>query len=361
MATYLVVNVGSHSKRYALYREMQFARGWHFENTENHADEVLEDIERQNIRLDGVGFRFVHGGSFSEPTIIDRNVLTELESLIGLAPLHNEKTILEIRKLQQLRSTVPMVAVFDTSFHKTMPEVARLYALPSNISKDKHHLVRYGFHGISYKSIVRKTKKFYGFPPSRMIACHLGSGASVCAILHGKSIDTSMGFTPNEGLIMGTRSGDIDIGLVLHIQKEFGFSPEETDKLFNEQAGLKGLSGTSDVRLLIEREKAGDESAKLALAMFSYRIRKYIGSYIAALSGIDALIFSGAIGQDSPYMRKKICHGLEVFGIHLDLEKNREMIDEDGDIGDSTSLVKMTVIKTDELGEIALEMKKILS
>ena len=354
---YLIVNIGSSSKKYALYHGDACVRAWHFEDTGEHGEEVLKEVDTQGARLDGIGFRVVHGGQYKESLKIDEEVLGKLEAIRGLAPLHNGPALAEIKRFMELRSTVPLVAVFDTSFHQTMPEYARRYALPETLVTDPHHLVRYGFHGISYQSIVQKTNHLLGFLPSRLIACHLGAGTSMCAILHGKSIDTSMGFTPLEGLIMGTRSGDIDPGIIFHVQKEFNFSADEMDHLLNSAAGLKGIAGDADVRNLIAREKQGDPSATLALAMFSYRVRKYIGAYTAVLGGLDALVFTAAIGEGSPFMREKFCKGMGSLGIDLDRRANaRHTGDSEGEIGTATSPVKLLVLKTDEMGEIARQM-----
>ncbi|TSC91430.1 MAG: acetate kinase [Parcubacteria group bacterium Licking1014_17] len=382
---YLIVNTGSASKKYALYREGELALIAHYETVgkdyilevkikenkksfdvtpeeyKNSAEEVLKLIVRENLLLDvsmitAIGFRVVHGGTNRQPLVIDEKIIKELEALIPMAPLHNAPAIKEIKIFAGLLPNIPQIAVFDTSFHATIPDYARLYAIPQNIP-DQHKPQRYGFHGTSYASVLRKVEEMYKKTPEKMVICHLGSGASIAAIKNGKSVDTSMGFTPLEGLVMGTRPGDIDAGLILHLQKELKMSPEKMEEFLNFQCGLRGVSGlTSDVRELIELDKTGDERGVLALGMFAYRVKKYIGAYFAALNGLDALVFTATIGERSSYMRKKICAGLDALGIILDDKKNESKTDGEGEIQKDGAPVKILVIKTDELGQIAREV-----
>ncbi|HXK35713.1 MAG TPA: acetate/propionate family kinase [Candidatus Paceibacterota bacterium] len=400
----LAVNTGSASKKYALYEALdstsspQAIFSAHFEKlgdghqlTLQQAQGEQEQVERQVISaeqynssavvlnellknkvdgftpslIEGLGFRVIHGGEFTGSVLIDEAVLAKLEAIKFLAPLHNAPALAEIKACQGLWPSLPMVAVFDSAFHSTLPDYARAYAIPQKLDA-QHVLRRYGFHGISYQSVLNKIDQALGGLPEKIIICHLGSGASITAIKNGESVDTSMGLTPLEGLVMGTRAGDIDAGLLLHLQAELKKSPEELDHWLNHECGLQGLSGkTSDVRELIELEKAGDAGATLALTVFAYRVKKYIGAYTAALNGLNLLVFTAAIGEGSPIMRNKICIELDGLGIQLDQAKNDSITDQDGaahegEINSADALVKVWIFKTDELGQIAQETQKLL-
>lgn len=391
----LAVNIGSASKKYALYSNtgqillVHFERlgtGWQLtiqrgDKIERQAiSEAEYDASAQKIlslvpaeEVDAIGFRIIHGGNFTSSILIDDKVVNQLENIKFLAPLHNGPVLEEIRVWRKLLPNLPRVAVFDSAFHATMPAYARHYGIPRHTVdstgspwSDQHKLWRYGFHGISYQSILNKVEAQLGNIPEKTIICHLGSGASIVAVKHSHSIDTSMGLTPLEGLVMGTRAGDIDAGLLLHLQTELQKSPVEIDHWLNFECGLKGLSGkTSDVRELIKLEQSGDAAAVLALAVFSYRVKKYIGSYAAALNGLDLLVFTAAIGEGSPFMRSKICNKLDGLGISLDEEKNSAISDQadaraEGEISPANQPVKIWVLKTDELGQIAHEIQKLL-
>lgn len=279
---------------------------------------------QQAITIDAVGHRIVHGGSrFFEPVLIDATVLAEIQALTELAPLHNPSGLAGIEAVRQTLPHVPNVGVFDTAFHHDLPDVAARYALPADLSECLH-LRRYGFHGISYRYVSERLGLLLNRVPPRQIICHLGNGASVCALRNGKSIDTSMGFTPLEGLIMGNRSGDVDPGLILHLLRHGSQTPDQLDDLLNHRSGLLGLSGrSSDVRDLEKAANEGDPASALALECFAYRVRKYIGAYAAALGGIDNLIFTGGIGEHSASMRAQICQDLNFLGLHLDDQRNR--------------------------------------
>ena len=294
------------------------------------ADVVPQILEHLNLPADelgAVGCRVVHGGDrFRAPVLATPFVLKEIRALGELAPLHNAADADLVETLLAALPGVPVVAVFDTSFHQTLPAVASTYALPADLCA-RLGLRRYGFHGIAHQAVSRRLSESLGpraAEGTRFITCHLGNGASVCAVRDGKSIDTSMGFTPLEGLVMGTRSGDLDAGLVLHLQRAAGLGITEVEDLLNHRSGLHGLSGglSADVRDLISAAGEGDARAELALEVFAYRAAKYIGAYAVAMSGLDAVAFSGGIGEHSAPMRARICGRLGFLGLHLDEARN---------------------------------------
>ena len=298
------------------------------------------------LGVEALGHRLVHGGSaFTAPTLITPEVLATLRGLQPLDPLHNPTEVAVIEVGLRLLPDVPAVAVFDTAFHQTLPEVAWRYALPRTLS-DSLHLRRYGFHGLSYQAVVECLPSY-----PRLIACHLGSGASVCAIKDGKSVETSMGFTPLEGLVMGTRAGDLDPGLLLYLLRTQNLTPDTLETLLNQQSGLLGLSGISgDVRVLEQAAQSGDASAELALESFAYRVSKYIGAYAVVLEGVDAIAFTGGIGEHSARMRERICRRLAFLGVHLDSSRNAE-----GNlcISSESATVQAWVVPTDEARQLA--------
>ncbi len=328
---------------------------------------LFETLSTQNIiniedDLDAIGHRVVHGGeTFTEPTLINQSVLTQLKSLIPLAPLHNPANILGIEITTKLASQIPNVAVFDTAFHQSMPERAYLYALPTELYS-KYHIRRYGFHGTSHHFVALAAARIYNKPLQELnlITLHLGNGASACAIKNGKSIDTSMGFTPLEGLVMGTRSGDIDPAIITYLMDHQGLSTKEVDKLLNRESGLKGICHDNDLRTIIQRAESDDKQAQLALDIFTYRIKKYIGSYIAVLGRVDAIVFTGGIGENSPLIRSMVLDNLnESFGIMFDKNKNKNS-------GSSTihqpdSRIKLYVIPTNEELQIAIESANLIN
>ena len=307
--------------------------------------------------IGGLGCRVVHGGSrFVKPTRVTASVLDELRALKDLAPLHIPADVAVLEQIQQSLPEIPVIAVFDTAFHQTLPEVARTYALPADLST-QYGLRRYGFHGISHAYVSARLIECLGRGPkgSRIITCHLGSGASVCAVRDGHSIDTSMGLTPMEGLVMGTRSGDVDPGIVLYLIRTAGMTAGEVDDLLNNQSGLRGLSGLSaDVRDLEQAALEKDKRAELALEIFAYRTCKYIGAFATALEGLDAVAFTGGIGEHSASMRSRICRRLEFLGLRLDHQRNREATGREAtQISVESSEVQAWVIPTDEEREIA--------
>ena len=313
---------------------------------------------------DAVGHRIVHGGArFTEPTVIDASLVTALEALTELAPLHNAPGVAGIRACRrQLPSETPMVAVFDTSFHADLPEVAYRYAIPTALA-DRHGIRRYGFHGLSYRHVVARYAELSHRSPASvdMIALHLGNGSSISAIRGGRSVDTSMGFTPLEGLVMGTRSGDLDPAIVGVLAERERVSVAEVERWLNERSGLYGLSGTSrDMRDLLTR--AGDDPrARLAVDVFCYRARKYIGAYLAALGGSGALVFTGGIGAGSPVIREGICANMGWCGLILDPGRNSAAIDVEARISADGSSIEAFVIPADEERVIALDTARCLS
>ena len=278
------------------------------------------------IAINAVGCRVVHGGAtLVKPTRVTAPVLEQLRALTELAPLHIPTDIAVLERVRQSLPDIPLIAVFDTAFHQTLPEVARTYPLPVELSA-RYGLRRYGFHGISHAYVSARLieRLGRGAMGTRIITCHLGSGASVCAVRDGHSIDISMGLTPMEGLVMGTRSGDVDPGLVLYLLRSAGMTADEVDDLLNRQSGLLGLSGLSaDLRVLEQAASDQNRRAELALAVFAYRAAKYIGAFAVALGGLDAVAFTGGIGEHSAPMRARICRRLEFLGVRLDDERNR--------------------------------------
>lgn len=323
---------------------------------------LLLDEERGVIKdaseISVVGHRVVHGGEdFFHSVLIDDEVIKTIKSYISLAPLHNPPNLAGIKAARSLFPDVPQVAVFDTAFHQTLPEKAFLYALPYQYY-EKYKIRRYGFHGTSHRYIAERAAKVLKKPLKelKIITCHLGNGCSITAIDKGKSIDTSMGFTPLEGLVMGTRCGDVDAAAVLFLMEKENFTTAQMDNLLNKQSGLLGISGISnDLREVQEWVVKGNQRAKLALEVFAYRIKKYIGAYSAVLGGLDALIFSAGIGENEVNIRDKICQGLEFLGVYLDKKKNRAGSKASRFISTESSPAKILVIPTNEEEMIAEE------
>lgn len=274
--------------------------------------------------IDAIGHRVVHGGArFSAATILDDSTVAEIDALTPLAPLHNPANLRAVRLCRRLWPDLPQVAVFDTAFHATNPPFATTYAVPRQW-RDAG-LRRYGFHGTSHRYVAQRAAQEIGRPLSdlQIVSVHLGNGASVCAINRGQSMDSSMGMTPLEGLVMGTRSGDVDPGAFGFLSRQFGLSVEAIETALNNDSGLKGLTGSSDMRDLEDRAAKGDPDAQLAIEIFAYRARKYVGAYAAAMGGIDAVVFTGGIGENSPSMRRRICDGLDFMGLRLDHDRNQ--------------------------------------
>lgn len=331
----------------------------------NHAEAVEQVIAwmadgesgvgiKSTSDIEAVGHRVVHGGErFTKSTLIDAKVRHELEELIELAPLHNPNNLLGIAAARAvLGPDVPQVAVFDTAFHQSIPETAFLYAIPYQLYR-RYKVRRYGFHGTSHRYIAYRYGQLTGRTPeqTRIITLHLGNGASACAIAAGRSIDTSMGFTPLEGLVMGTRSGDLDPAILDFVGAKEGLSGHDVETMLNKQSGLLGLSGlTADMRDLLEEEDVhGDRRARLAIDVFCYRARKYIGAYIAALNGVDAIVFAGGIGENAPSIRERICAGMDWLGVQVDAERNAKLTNgAEGRFDADGTRVELWVVPTDE-------------
>jgi len=310
--------------------------------------------------------RVVHGGEkFTEGTLITPEVIAQIEALVPLAPLHNPVNLAGIREMQRLFPAVPQVAVFDTAFHHTMPAYAYLYGVPYELY-EKKGVRRYGFHGTSHHYVSMRAAQFLQRRPNelRVVSCHLGNGSSVCAVDHGRSVDTSMGFTPVEGLLMGTRSGDLDPGVVTFLQRSEGMTGEQVDQLLNKKSGLLGISGvSSDMREVLKAADAGETRSLLALKTYCYRVRKYIGAYAASMGGVDTVIFTGGIGQGSAEVRALALQGLDYMGLRLDLKRNREAngFKEVCKISTDDSRITVLVVPTDEERMMAREALRALS
>jgi acetate kinase len=306
-------------------------------------------------RLGAIGHRVVHGGeAFQAPVQIDADVLAAIRRLVPLAPLHNPANLLGIEICLERFPKVPQVAVFDTAFHQGMPAHAYRYALPTALYTERH-VRRYGFHGTSHAYVARQAAALLGRPLAelRLVSLHLGNGASAAAIAGGRSIDTSMGMTPLEGLVMGTRSGDIDPALVFYIARATGLGYDAIEGLLIRASGLKGLCGSNDMREVLRRRDAGDPEARLALEIYCYRIKKYLGAYWAALGGLDAVIFTAGIGEHAPAVRAGICAGLEGLGLRLDPARNEAARGVMMEVSAPASPVRILVVPTDEELEIA--------
>ena len=304
-----------------------------------------------------VGHRVVHGGeNFAKSAIIDNAVMQAIQDCIELAPLHNPPNIAGIEACQKLMPGIPQVAVFDTAFHQTMPDFAYLYGLTYELY-EKYKIRRYGFHGTSHKYVSQRAAAMLGKPAEelKIITCHLGNGSSITAIKGGKSIETSMGFTPLQGLLMGTRSGDLDPAIVTYIMRKENLTSEQIDNFLNKKCGVLGVSGvSSDFRDIGEAAEQGNYRAKLALEVFAYQAKKYIGSYAAALNGVDAIIFTAGIGENSSSIRAAICANLNYLGVSVDQEKNKAR-GEEIDVSETNAACRVLVIPTNEELMIALD------
>ncbi|MFH1284638.1 MAG: acetate kinase [Candidatus Peregrinibacteria bacterium] len=315
-------------------------------------------IIEKYTEIKAVGHRVVHGEEkYTAPVKIDAKVIKELEKISPLAPLHNPANIEAIKACKKLLPKAKQAAIFDTAFFQTMPQKAYLYGLPHEYY-EKHKIRRYGFHGISHQYIVNETIKLLKRKSAKIISCHIGNGVSITASINGKAVDTSMGFTPLEGLIMGTRSGSIDPAIVIHLQKELKMKPDQITHLLNFESGLKALSQiSSDMRDVYAASLKKDESSMFAIEILSYQIAKYIGSYAAGMNGADAIVFTAGIGENAFYVREKTCEYLGFLGVKLNAAKNEksELI-----ISDGKSKVKVLVIPTDEEKQIATQTMSVL-
>lgn len=319
-------------------------------------------IIKDRSEISAVGHRVVHGGEiFQSPTVIDDHVMEAIKTNIPLAPLHNPPNLTGIEVALKIFPESIQVAVFDTAFHQTIPPEAYLYALPYTLyGKDK--VRRYGFHGTSHSYVAEECAEYLGRPLQELnlITIHLGNGASMAAIKNGKCVDTTMGMTPLEGLVMGTRSGDVDPALPFFLADHLGMSLREIDHLLNKESGLKGLCGTNDMREVIAKRDAGDTPARMAMGVYGYRIKKYIGAYYAVLGNLDGIIFTAGIGENAPEVRERCCSGLSGLGIEVDHAKNYETKKGIREIHTPGSRVKVLVIPTNEELKIARETKKVM-
>jgi acetate kinase len=303
----------------------------------------------------GIGHRVVHGGeAFREPVLIDQNVLETIRELIPLAPLHNPPNLLGIEAARQVFPGVPQVAVFDTAFHQSMPPYAFIYALPYSFYV-LHRVRRYGFHGTSHLWVSKKAAAHLEKPLTslNLITFHLGNGASAAAIRQGVSVDTSMGMTPLEGLVMGTRCGDLDPAIPFYLTRVTRMAYGDLEALLNKGSGLKGICGANDMREILQMANRGEAQAQLALELYCYHVRKYLGAYIAVLGRVDAIVFTGGIGENAAPVRKQCCQGLEVFGITVDDRKNEKTYEEVLEIQRDGAPVKVLAVRTNEEREIA--------
>jgi acetate kinase len=324
-------------------------------------DSVLRGLDRSAI--DAVGHRIVHGGDrFVRATVVDDEVERGIEQLAPLAPLHNPPGLLGIRAAQAALPELPHVAVFDTAFHATMPAAARSYAIDAELAA-QYGIRRYGFHGTSYRIVSERAAEFLGRPLDRlrMIVLHLGNGASAAAISAGRSVDTSMGMTPLEGLVMGTRSGDIDPAVLLYLQRNAGTTVDQLDDILNRRSGLLGLSGTRDMREVIAAAEGGDATARLALDVYAHRLRHYIGAYLAVLGGADAVVFTAGVGENSPQVRAAALQGLSGLGLEVDAAANLEPNAGARRISPARARIPVLVIPTDEELQIAREAASALA
>jgi len=312
--------------------------------------------------IDAVGHRVVHGGeAFQEPTLVDSAVLDAIEKTIPLAPLHNPANLMVLNIARELFPSLPQVVVFDTAFHHTLAPHARHYALPWSYYEELG-VRRYGFHGISHRYVSREAARRMKCSPKRvnLITAHLGNGASICAVKNGASVDTSMGMTPLQGLIMGTRGGDLDPGVMMYIARRLNMSVGELEDVLQNKSGLKGICGMNDVRDIQKAADSGDTRARLALDMFAHRCRHYIGAYAFELGRLDALVFTAGIGENDARIRAACCEGLAPFGLELDPLRNQAPKDHQGEISAAGSPIKVYVIPTNEELEIARQTAKVV-
>ncbi len=376
MERYLIINLGSSSKRYTLFENTTKQLEVHFEHSykgffvsikkqstttisENeYAHSLAYLLNHMPKDIAAVGIRVVAPGTFFTQTcIVTELFLQTLFMLKDRAPLHIEPLLFELTELKKYLPAVPLIGASDSAFHRTLPLHSKIYALPREVT-ERLDLYRFGYHGLSVQSVLRTAQKLLGHLPARILVCHLGSGSSITAIKDGQSIDTSMGFTPLEGLPMQTRIGMLDIAAVPYLTHYLSLSVEESTPFFSNQCGLLGISTqTGDMRLLLELEEKGDRHAQEAISFFVYAVQKYIGAYTVALGGLDLLIFTGGIGEHAIPIRSRICQKLALLGIQIDESKNST---HNSFIEDKHSATKIAVLTTDESTEIALEIKRML-
>ncbi|MGW5004742.1 acetate kinase [Streptomyces parvulus] len=364
LAVGLVERIGEETSRLKHTPEGGESREWSgaVPDHESALKAVAAELAKDGLGLDSpelaaIGHRVVHGGRrFTEPTVIDDAVLAEIERLIPVAPLHNPANLTGIRTARDLRPDLPQVAVFDTAFHTAMPESAARYAIDVETA-DAHRIRRYGFHGTSHAYVSREAARLLGRAPEdvNVIVLHLGNGASASAVRGGRCVDTSMGLTPLEGLVMGTRSGDLDPAVIFHLMRVGGMSADEIDTLLNKRSGLIGLCGDNDMREIRRRVDAGDERARLAFDIYIHRLKKYIGAYYAVLGRVDAVVFTAGVGENAAAVREAAVAGLEGLGLAVDGELNAGRGDGARLVSPPDARVAVAVVPTDEEMEIATQ------
>ena len=331
-----------------------------FDNLVDPQKGVLNSLDE----LDAVGHRMVHGGEkFNKSVLLTEEVLQVFQECSELAPLHNPANLEGVRAVEALLPKVPQVGVFDTAFHQTMPDYAYMYALPYELYA-KYHIRRYGFHGTSHRYVSQRVCEYLGcdIKDKKIITCHIGNGASVAAVKYGECVDTSMGLTPLEGLMMGTRSGDIDAGAVVYLQKKMGLDADGISDLLNKKSGVQGVSEmSSDMRVLESAEAEGNKRAIMTLKMYNYRIKKYIGAYAAAMGGVDIIVFTAGVGENQYGVRSGVCEGLEWMGVKFDKAKNDRVRSEECIISTPDSKVTVCLIPTDEEWMLASDTMTIVS
>jgi acetate kinase len=365
----LVINSGSSSVKYGVFDQFdggERSRGTIDLSDSDHAGDrataigqIFEQAQSAH-KIGSIGHRVVHGGAaFRRSMRIDVEVLERIRSLHHLAPLHNPACTLGIEIALETAPEIPQVAVFDTTFSSTLPESAWRYALPKAMA-DKHQIRRYGFHGISHQYVTTVAAHHLGRAPNtlRLITLHLGNGASAAAIEGGRCVETSMGMTPEEGLVMGTRAGDLDPSILIHLQRHTGMTADALEQLLNRESGLRGLCGESDMRIIRQRAHSGDANARLAIDIFAHRVRKYIGAYVAVLGGLDGLVFTGGIGEHDAELRAEVCMNLAYLGIRLDAQRNAGHATVISPEGEST---RVMVVPTNEELAIAQETQRCLA
>ncbi|WP_457609698.1 acetate/propionate family kinase [Lutibacter sp.] len=390
----LVINSGSSSIKYQLFnmpQEEVICSGLveriglkdaeiHYKSIANKMDEVTDipnhkiglekivnlllDVEigvlKSTSEIEAVGHRVVHGGStFSNTTIINKEVKDKIKALFSLAPQHNPANYEGIVVAEKMFSKATQIAVFDTAFHQTIPVEAYKYAIPTKFF-DEEHIRLYGFHGTSHKYVSEKAIAYLGIDDSKIITIHLGNGCSMTAVKNGKSIDHSLGFGPVTGLIMGSRSGDIDHAIIFYLVNSLGYKLDEVNNLLQKESGMLGLTGFSDLRDIEAEAGKGNKECQLALDMNAYRIKKYIGSYAAAMNGLDAIVFTAGIGENSDVIRKLVCNNMEYLGIDLDIEKNNIRAKKITEIHKNNSKTKILIIPTNEEVEIAKQSYQLI-
>ncbi|GAB7043692.1 MULTISPECIES: acetate kinase [Catenuloplanes] len=363
MTRVLVLNTGSSSLKYRLFDGTDTVTKGLVEEVDDHQAalrDVLRELDLRN--LDAVGHRVVHGGpDFTEPTLIDDDVVRTIERLIPLAPLHNPANLAGIETARKLLPDVPQVAVFDTAFHSTLPPEAATYAIDAETAR-KNRVRRYGFHGTSHAYVARRTAALLGRDAGQtnVITLHLGNGASAAAVEGGRSVATSMGLSPLEGLVMGTRSGSLDPAIIFHLHRVGGMSLDEIDELLNKRSGMRGLAGVSDMREVESRRASGDEAATLAFDVYTRRIKELVGAYYAVLGRVDAITFTAGVGENSPTVRAAALAGLTGLGIEVDADRNAAPERGERIVSTEGSRVVVCVVPTDEELEIATQARAVL-